>query len=160
MRFLIVSSILFITCGCTSEEERFQHDMWRRYETACDRFMEDYASGDVVRAKAALGQIVSLSEAELQKATYYWRFHLLIAYSQARLAVIAEGERDHALADQLFASASTHMVAQNRAIASHSRRPPEFSDEEARFTPARWRKNVALLDKKLHLKWNEPNKAP
>src|SRR5439155_17391945 len=98
---------------------------------------------------------------EKGKARHYWRFNLLIAYSQARLAVIAESESKKDEAERLFASASEYMVLQTRAFAEECRRTqvqvPGYSDVETRFTPDRWRKNVAALDLKANVKWKEPN---
>src|SRR5439155_11038505 len=97
---------------------------------------------------------------EKGKARHYWRFNLLIAYSQARLAVIAESEGKKDEAERLFASASEYMVLQTCAFAEECRRTHVqvlgYSDVETRFTPDRWRKNVAALDLKANVKWKEP----
>src|SRR6185295_7523420 len=92
MRHLFAIILLLSLCGCTSEEERFRRDMQQRYEATCDQYFSIYASSDNDGAKKALGQIIDLSLSEKGKARHYWRFNLLIAYSQARLAVIAESE--------------------------------------------------------------------
>ena len=161
MKSLVAISILVLLCGCTSEDERFRRDM-KRYEETCDRYFATYASSDIEGAKKALGQIIDLSLAERKKATRYWRFNLLIAYSQARLAVIAESQGKKEEAERLFESASEYNVIQNQAFSQESGRThvefKAYSDDDARFTPDRWRKNVAALDKQANVRWKEPNK--
>jgi hypothetical protein len=161
MRNLLAIALLLWFCGCTSEEQRFRRDMQQRYEAACDHYFAMYASGDRDSAKRALGQAIDLSLSEQRKAKHYWRFNLIVAYSQARLAVIAESEGKRDEADRLFASASQYMVLQNRAFNEECLRThvkaAEYSDDEARFTPDRWRKNVAAMDAKDNVKWRQPN---
>jgi hypothetical protein len=158
----LLAILLLLSCGgCASEEERFRRDMQQRYEAACDHYFSIYASSDKDGAKKALGQMINLSLTERGNAKHYWRFNLVIAYAQARLAVIAEREGNKEEAERLFASASDYMVLQNRAFSQECRRThvnaPEYSDDEARFTPDRWRKNVAALNKKESVRWKEPN---
>jgi len=160
MKHLLAIALLLSLCGCTSQEERFRRDMQQRYEATCDHYFSIYASSDRDGAKKALGQIVDFSLSEREQAKHYWRFNLLIAYSQARLAVIAESEGNREEAERLFASASDYMVLQNRTFSQECRRThvnrPEYSDAEARFTPDRWRHNVEALDQKENVKWKEP----
>ena len=160
MKSLVPISILLLLCGCRSSDARFQGEM-KRYEETCDRYFATYASSDIDGAKKALGQIIDLSLDERRKATLYWRFNLQIAYSQARLAVIAEHQGKKEEVDRLFASASEFNVIQNQAFNQELRRThvqfKQYSDDEARFTPDRWRTNVAALDKKFSVRWNQPN---
>jgi hypothetical protein len=135
------------------ERRRFLVDM-AQYEAACNQASAIYASGDIETAKKALGEIIDLSLAERQKAKRYWPFNLMIAYSRARLAVIAESQGQREEADRLFKSASVYMVLQSRALA-HEQGQKDLSDNEANFSPARWRPIVAALDKRSNVHWSE-----
>jgi hypothetical protein len=135
------------------ERRRFLVDM-ARYEAACGQSWAIYASGDIEAAKQALSQVIELSLAERKNAKRYWAFNLVIAYAQARLAVIAEYQGRREEAERLFKSASIYMVLQSRALA-HEQGQTGMSDSEARFSPARWRYIVAALDKRSNVHWRE-----
>jgi hypothetical protein len=150
---------LVIRTFTSIEQKHFLIEM-SRYDENCGRLFRIYASSDIETGKQALGQIIDLSVAERLKAMRYWRFNLEIAFSRARLAVIAETQGKKEEANCLFASASEYMVLQNRAI-GRANGFQKYSDDEARYTPDRWRMMVAALDKHANVKWKKtPNQAP
>src|SRR5579863_6544561 len=144
MRYVIVIMLLAVLCGCSSRKQ-FDRDMQQRYEVQCDKDLSVYESSDIEGAKKELHDIIDLSLAERNKARYYWRFNLLIADSQARLAIIAEHQGDTNEAQRLFASASDYMALQNKAFRQEMQRERniyfagEDTNSAVRMTPDQWR---------------------
>jgi hypothetical protein len=148
---------LVIRTFAAVEDKRFLTDM-SRYDEKCGRLFRIYASSDMETGRKALGQIIDLSLAEKSKATSYWNFNVELAFSLARLAVMAEAQGKREEAGRLFASASEYMVLQNRAI-NRAQGFQGYSDDEARYTPVRWRMLIAALDKHANVQWMKPPEA-
>jgi hypothetical protein len=152
-------SLLLLACGCSSEKERFDRDMQQRYERQCQKCSANYDSGDLEDAKKALTNIIALSVAERDKAKFYWRFNLVAAYSQARLAIIAEKEGREQEAQGLFASASDYMVLQKKMLREHLQETPNVDWGESATnaseipSPEQWRTMIAKLDAVNHVRW-------
>jgi hypothetical protein len=151
--------LLLLFSGCSSEKERFDRDMWRRYEKQCQTYYAIYDSGDIKDAKKALTNVIALSVAERDKAKFYWRFNLVAAFSEARLAVIAEREGHEQETQRLFASASDYMALQKRMLGEHLQEMPHVrwgeSDTNAAEipSPAEWRTAIGKLDAVNHVRW-------
>jgi hypothetical protein len=161
MRFLLIPVLLFVLTGCVSERERFDRDMEQHYEVQCDRYYSVYASSDIEGAKKALDDVIALSLAEKNRARFYWRFDIMIAFAQARLAVIAEHQGQKDEAERLFASASDYQVRGDKALSREMQRGGSTDNvgSEKGFTPAEWRKAVREIDAHLHVKWDSLNRA-
>lgn len=163
MKSFALIALLLLLCGCSSEMERFRRDMQQRYEVQCDKYYSVYDTGDVESAKRALQDVITLSLAERNKAKYYWRFNLMVAFAQARLAVIAEAEGHEQEAQHLFASASDYMALQKTMLREHLQEMPHVrfaeSDTNSQETPNpdQWRKGIAALDAANHVRWKSPN---
>lgn len=151
--------LLLLLSGCNSEKERFDRDMWRRYEKQCQTYYALYDSGDIEDAKKALTNIIALSVVERDKAKFYWRFNLMAALAVARLAVIAEKEGHEQEAQRLFAGASDYMALQKRMLGEHLQEMPDVgwaeSDTNAAEIPSpdQWRTTIAKLDAVNHVRW-------
>lgn len=165
IRSLGFLSLLLLLCGCGSEKERFDRDMQQRYEAQCDKYYSVYNSGDIESAKSALTNVVALSVSERDKAKFYWRFNLIAAFSQARLAIIAEKEGHEQEAQRLFASASDYMALQKTMLREHLQEMPNVrwteSDTNAAETPSpeEWRTAIAKLDAVNHVRWRSLTNA-
>jgi hypothetical protein len=133
------------------------------YEIRIGKLYDTYASSDIAGAKKALRDMIELSLAEKKQARFYWRFDLITAFSQARLAVIAESQGETNEAAQLYAQASDNMVVQTEAFRQAMRMEGsvEFTDSdseaEKRWTPDQLRKVVTALDKQNYIRWKSPN---
>jgi hypothetical protein len=142
----------------------FEQTMLHGYETTCDKYYSIYGSSDIESAKTALQSVIDLSLAERSKARYYWRFHVIIADSEARLAVIAEIQGDKKKAERLFASASDYQVPGDEAFHQFLRQEGSVDmrnfdkNPVKRMTPDQWRDLVTKLDK--NVKWKSPYAAP
>jgi hypothetical protein len=162
--FVHIAALLLLLCGCTNEKQRFDRDMWGRYEVRCDKYFSIYAS-DKGQAKKALEDTIALSLVERDKAKYYWRFNLIIAFSEARLAVMAEDDGHEQEAQHLFASASAYMALQKTMLREHLQEMPNvrFGDAATNSaetpTPDQWRDAIAKLDAANNVRWKSPNKA-
>ena len=160
-----IAALLLLLCGCTSEKERFDRDMQGRYEVQCDRYYSIYAS-DRGHAKKALEDVITLSVAERDKAKFYWRFNLMVAFAEARLAVMAEEDGHEQEAQRLFASASRYMALQKTLLREHLKDFPNVDFGESATnsavtpTPDEWRAGIAKLDAASHVRWKSPNTAP
>jgi hypothetical protein len=140
-----------------SEGKGFAADI-RRYDDSCGRQTAIYRSTDIEAAKRALQRIVELSLAERQKATRDGPFNVMIAFSLARLAVIAELQNQPKEAERLFTSASVYRVLEIRAW---NRERGYKKQPETKRSPDEWRHIISLLEKRSHPKWNSgPNQAP
>jgi len=132
-------TLLLLVCGCSSKKERFDRDMRQRYEAQCEKYYAMYDSGDIEGAKKALTNIIGLSVAERDKAKFYWRFNLMAAYAEARLAAIAEKEGHEQEAERLFAGASDYMALQKTMLREHLQEMPHVmwaeSDTNAAEVP-------------------------
>jgi hypothetical protein len=163
MRPTALLALVVFVCGCGSEKERFDRDMMHRYEVECAKYYAIYDSGDIERAKKALRDIVAFSVAERDRAKFYWRFNLMAAYAQARLAVIAESQGNKQEAQRLFGSASKYMALQKTMLAQHLQEMPNVQWAEADTiatetpTPDQWRKGIAALDAHNHVRWKSLN---
>jgi hypothetical protein len=163
MKFVMVIALSALLCGCDSEKDQFNQKMLHGYEVKCEQYYSVYDSSDIESAKKALHDVIDLSLAERSKAKYYWRFNLIIAGSDARLAVIAEIQGNKKEADQFFASASDYMVLQNKAFNQEMQRTSNVQSVKTetetveRMTPDQWRKWVAALDKQHNIKWKPSN---
>ncbi len=151
-------SLVLLLLGCSSEKERFDRDMQQRYERQCQQYYAVYDSGGIEAAKSALTNIIALSVGERDKAKFYWRFNLMAAFAQARLAMIAEKEGREQDAQRLFASASDYMVLQKKMLRDHLEEMPNVNWGESATntaeipTPAEWRTAIAKLDAN-HVRW-------
>jgi hypothetical protein len=165
MKPLLAIFVFALLAGCNLAEKRFQREM-AGYEKSCAAYFGSYVASDVAGAKKALREIIELSNAKQKVTTRYWRFNLMIAFSYARLAVIAEAEGNKAEALQLFSTASDFQLAQDRAFRAHLRSVPnvysatEDSDEYHRLLPDQWRDIIRQLDRPLGVKWKKPNQTP
>ncbi|HSY19323.1 MAG TPA: hypothetical protein VK815_13350 [Candidatus Acidoferrales bacterium] len=163
MRALTFIAAVFLLCGCTSEKRRFDRDMQERYEVQCDKYYSAYCSGSIEDAKKTLHDIIDLSQAEKGKAKFYWRFDAMIAFAEARLAVIAEMQGHEDEASRLFAVASDDKVSGDEAFRVECRKEGDIDMKSLgsvqRMTPELWRKAIAALDKVNHVKWESPNTA-
>ena len=85
----------------------------------------------------------------------------MIAFAQARLAVIAEHQGQKQEAERLFASASDYMMRGEKAMSLDMQREGNTNDmnNEKAVTPAQWRKAVREIDAQLHVKWDSPNET-
>ncbi|HZF01869.1 MAG TPA: hypothetical protein VE344_08245 [Methylomirabilota bacterium] len=161
MKPSILIVALMLLCGCTSEKERFDRDMREHYEAQCDKYFAIYAS-DKHKAKKALEDTITLSLAERNKAKYYWRFNLNIAFSEARLAVMAEDEGRKQDAQRLFSSASDYMALQKTMLREHLQEMPNVKFGESATnsaetpTPDQWREAIAKLDAANNVRWKSP----
>jgi len=159
MKWLALLSLLMLLSACSSEKERFDRDMQQRYEKQCQEYYAIYDSGDIDGAKKALTNIIALSVAERDKAKFYWRFNLMAAFAEARLAVIAEKEGHEQEAQRLFASASHYMALQKTMLGEHLQEMPDVIFAEADTnaaqtpTPEEWRTGIAKLDAVNHVRW-------
>src|SRR3974390_50641 len=157
MKSLVSSSLLVLLCGCGSEKERFERDMQQRYEKQCANHYAIYDAGDIEDAKKALTNLITLSVAERDKAKFYWRFNLMAAFAEARLAVIAEKEGREQEAKGLFAGASDYMAQQKKMLGEHLHEMPHVIWGESATnmaevpSPEEWRTAIAKLDK--HVRW-------
>jgi hypothetical protein len=137
--------------------------MLNGYEVTCDRYYSIYDSSDIEGAKKALHEVIDCSLAERSKAKYYWRFNIIIAGSEARLAVIAESQGDVKEAERLYASASDHEFLGDVAFRQELREEGGVDmrsidkNPVTRWTPEQWRNFVAKLD--INTKWRSPNSA-
>ena len=151
--------LLLLLGGCSSEKERFDRDMMQRYEKQCREYYAIYDSGGIQDAKRALTNIIALSVAERDKAKFYWRFNLMAAYAQARLAAIAEKEGLEQDAQGLFASASEYMALQKRMLAQHLQEMSRVDWGESATnsaevpSPDEWRTLIGKLDAASHVRW-------
>jgi hypothetical protein len=165
MKPFALTMLLLLLCGCSSEQERFERDMSLRYEVQCGKYYSIYNSGDIASAKKALADIIQLSVSERDKAKFYWRFNLLAAFAEARLAVIAETEGHQEEADRLFARASDYMVLQKTMLREHLHEMPHVrwseSDTNAASvaTADEWRHAIAKLDAVSHVRWKSSNQT-
>lgn len=161
MRALAFIAAVFLLCGCTSKEERFDRDMQERYEVQCGKYYSAYRSGSIEDAKNALYDIIDLSRAEKSKAKFYWRFDTMIAFAEARLAVIAETQGHKDEASRLFAIASDDKVSGDEAFRVECRKEGDIDMQSLgpvqRTTPEQWRKAIAALDNVNHVKWESLN---
>jgi hypothetical protein len=161
MRALAFIATVFLLCGCTSVKLRFDRDMQERYEVQCDKYYSAYCSGSIEDAKKALHDIIDLSQAEKSKAKFYWRFDTMIAFSEARLAVIAEKQGHEDEASRLFEVASADEVSGDEAFRVECRKEGDIDMQSfglvQRWAPEQWRKAIAALDKVNHVKWESPN---
>jgi hypothetical protein len=163
--FVNIAALLILLCGCTNERQRFDHDMLGRYEVQCDKYFSIYAS-DKRQAKKALEDTIAFSLAERDKAKFYWRFNLIIAFSEARLAVMAEDDGHKQEAQRLFASASRYMVLQKTLLCEHLKDFPNvnFGEDATNSavipTPDQWRTGIEKLDAANHVRWKSPNQSP
>lgn len=139
----------------------FVRNMWSGYEKTCGKYYAIYDSSDIENAKKALHDVIQVSLAQRSKAKYYWRFNGIIAYAEARLAVIEELQGDKKEADRLFASATDHWVLGEVAFRQQMRKEGGVdmrsldADPVQKPTPDQWREYVSLLDK--NTKWKKPN---
>jgi hypothetical protein len=162
--FVHLAAMLLLLCGCTDAKKRFYNDMQERYEVQCDKYFSIYAS-DRGQAKTALENTITLSLAERDKAKFYWRFNINIAFSEARLAVMAEDDGREQEAQRLFTSASDYMALQKTMLREHLQEMPHTkwaeSDTNSAETPTpdQWRKAIAALDAANHVRWKSPNNA-
>jgi hypothetical protein len=162
--FALITPLLLL-CGCSSEKERFDRDMQHRYEVQCANYYSIYDSGDIGSAKQALADIIQLSVSERDKARFYWRFNLVAAFSEARLAVIAEMEGNQEEAGRLFARASDYMALQKKMLREHLQEMPGVNWGESATnaaevpTPDEWRDAIAKLDAASHVRWKSPNQT-
>ena len=163
MRFVFVSALLLLLAGCVPGRERFDRDMEQHYEVQCGLYYSVYASSDIEGAKKALDELIALSLAEKSKAKYYWRFDTMIAFAQARLAVIAEYQGDEMQAGRLFSSASDYQLRGDEALRRDMGKggTPDDLIINGGFTPEQWRKAVAEIDENNfhHVRWKSPNKT-
>ncbi len=156
-------SLLLLLSSCSSEKERFDRDMQQGYEKQCQNYYATYASAGIEDAKKALTNIIALSVAERDKAKFYWRFNLIAAFAEARLAVIAEKEGHQQDAQRLFASASHYMVLQKTMLREHLQDMPNVNWGESATnaaeiaTPDEWRTAIAKLDAVNHVRWSSTN---
>lgn len=137
---------------------RFDRDMQNRYERQCDKYYDIYDSGDIESAKKALRDVIAFSLKEQSKAKYYWRFNIIIAGSEARLAIMAEAQGDKKEAERLFVSASDHQVLGEKAFEAVAREDHIAlgnSDTNAlqHMSPDQWRRWIAALEKDRDIKW-------
>ena len=160
MRVLAFIAVVFLLCGCTSEEQRFDRDMQERYEVQCDKYYSTYCSGSIEDAKKALHDIIDILQAEKSKAKFYWRFDINIAFAEARLAVIAEKQGHEDEASRLFEIASDDKVSGDEAFRVECRKEGDIDMKSLgsvqRMTPEQWRKAIAALDKVNQVKWESP----
>jgi len=162
MNLRISLFILLLLCGCSSRRQRFYRDMQDNYEVQCDKYFSIYAS-DRTKAEKAMEDTIELSLAERDKAKFYWRFNLMIAGSEARLAVMAEKEGREEDAQHLFASASVYMALQKKMLRDHLWEMPHTRFAESATNPAdvptpdEWRKRIAALDLANHVRWKSTN---
>lgn len=160
MKLRALSILLVLLCGCGSEEKRFYRDMQDRYEVQCDKYYSNYDSGGVEDAKKALHDVIGLSLAEKGKAKFYWRFDIMIAFAQARLAVMAETQGDKGEATRLFAIASAYESTGEAAFNQDLRKSGINSTSVSTWTPDQWRKAIASLDQQHHVRWKSLNQSP
>ena len=164
MKSFVLMAALLLLCGCSSQK-RFERDMQAHYEVQCDKYFAIYAS-DKSQAKKALEDTIALSLAERDKAKYYWRFNLIIAFSEARLAVMAEDDGREQEARRLFTSASHYMTLQKTLLREHLKDFPNvnFGEDATNSaitpTPDQWRTGIEKLDAANHVRWKSPNKSP
>jgi hypothetical protein len=158
MKSFALMAALLLLCGCSSQK-RFERDMRAHYEVQCDKYFAIYAS-DKSQAKKALEDTIALSLAERDKAKYYWRFNLIIAFSEARLAVMAQDDGHEQEAQRLFASASHYMALQKTLLREHLKDFPDVDFGEdatnSAVTPTadQWRTGIAKLDAANHVRWS------
>jgi hypothetical protein len=164
MKFIIIIAFFLLLCGCESSRERFAHDMKSRYEMKCDQYYFVYCSGDIEHAKKALHDIIDLSQTEKSKAKFYWNFDTVIAFSYARLAMIAEKQGNEEEAKRLFARASDYKTSGDAAFNQELKNEPWMAPSAkiniVKLTPDQWRKGITAIDKQKHVKWEFADSAP
>jgi hypothetical protein len=167
--WLLTGPFMFISAYSTYNSLvflRFEQNMEHGYEATCDKYYSIYGSSDVEGAKKALNDVIDISLAERSKTKYYWRFNIIIAGSEARLAVIAESQGNKKEADRLFASASDHELIGDEAFRRELRKEGGVdmrsvdANPVKRRTPDEWREFVAKLDKNVRWKFSNTAREP